>query len=111
MLAETDVINMVSRGARRGRPSSGIHDSIAGRLVRLIRATGAQGTVVITGGLALDTGLAAALTEEAGRSAAPLVFATHPDAPLAGALGAAVWGEYRLERLAARGETALVGTP
>jgi benzoyl-CoA reductase subunit D len=107
VLAETDVINMVSRGLAMADILKGIHLSMAGRLVKLLQAAGAEGIVSVSGGLALDTGLAAALTEEAARSGAKLVFATHPDAPLAGALGAALWGQYRLERLAARGETAL----
>jgi benzoyl-CoA reductase subunit D len=107
VLAETDVINMVSRGLAMADILKGIHLSMAGRLVKLLQAAGAEGIVSVTGGLALDTGLAAALTEEAARSNAKLVFATHPDAPLAGALGAALWGQYRLERLAARGEAAL----
>lgn len=107
VLAETDVINMVSRGLAMADILKGIHLSMAGRLVKLLQAAGAEGIVSVTGGLALDTGLCAALTEEAARGNAKLVFATHPDAPLAGALGAALWGQYRLERLAARGETAL----
>jgi len=111
VLAETDVINMVSRGLAMADILKGIHLSMAGRLVKLLQAAGAEGLVAVTGGLALDTGLAAALTEDAAKCNAPLSFATHPDAPLAGAIGAAVWGEYRLARLAARGESALAGTP
>jgi len=111
VLAETDVINMVSRGLAMADILKGIHLSMAGRLVKLLQAAGAEGRVAVTGGLALDTGLAAALAEDAAKSGAPLTFVTHPDAPLAGALGAAVWGEYRLARLAARGASALAGAP
>jgi benzoyl-CoA reductase subunit D len=110
VLAETDVINMVSRGIGLADILKGVHLSMAGRLVRLLQAAGAEGIVSVTGGLALDTGLSAALTEEAARSGAKLVFATHPDAPLAGALGAALWGEYRLARLAARGDAVLAAS-
>lgn len=106
VLAETDVINMVSRGVSTADILRGIHDSIAGRLVRLVRATGASGTVVVTGGLARDEGLLASIAAqlEAGRNAGvALHAATHPDAIFAGALGAALLAAYRYEQLAAMG--------
>jgi benzoyl-CoA reductase subunit D len=106
VLAETDVINMVSRGIPTSEILRGIHDSIAGRLVRLVRAAGAGGVVLVTGGLALDTGLLHCLVEQvnqgSGKGTAALTVRTHPDAVLAGALGAALLAARRhaqLERL------------
>lgn len=103
VLAETDVINMVSRGLTAAEILRGIHDSIAGRLVRLVRATGAVGTLVITGGLARDLGLLDAVRHhlQAGRvpAGATLEAVTHPDAILAGALGAALLASYRYDQL------------
>jgi benzoyl-CoA reductase subunit D len=107
VLAETDVINMVSRGIATAEILRGIHESIAGRLVRLVRAAGAEAVVLVTGGLALDLGLLDRLVEQVnlgsvrGGSAA-LTVRTHPDAVLAGALGAALLAARRhaqLERL------------
>jgi benzoyl-CoA reductase subunit D len=115
VLAETDVINMVSRGMSAADILRGIHLSIAGRLVRLVRSAGAEGTVALTGGLANDIGLVAAiravlagdagraLKKKAGAAAAPIVLATHADGALAGAIGAALVAAYRFEQLRARG--------
>jgi len=65
VLAETDVINMVSRGIATTDILKGIHLSMASRLVKLLKVTGiTKGTVLLTGGLALDAGLLAALQEE-----------------------------------------------
>ena len=53
MLAETDVINMVSRGISAANILKGIHDSMAERLVALLKGIGAfEGIVLVTGGLA-----------------------------------------------------------
>jgi benzoyl-CoA reductase subunit D len=93
VLAETDVINMVSRGTPTSEILRGIHESIAGRLVRLIRATGAQGVVLVTGGLSLDTGLIGCI------DASPLIVRSHPDAIYAGALGAALLAARRYGQL------------
>jgi benzoyl-CoA reductase subunit D len=101
VLAETDVINMVSRGLTAGQILRGIHDSIAGRLVRLIRATGAMGTVVVTGGLGRDEGLLDAIAQHLGSGT--LHAETHPEAVFAGALGAALLAAYRYDQLAKLG--------
>ena len=97
VLAETDVINMVSRGLTTADILRGIHDSIAGRLVRLAKAAGAEGRLLVTGGLSRDEGLLAALADQLG--AGPLTVASHPDAIFAGALGAALLAAYRYEQL------------
>jgi benzoyl-CoA reductase subunit D len=107
VLAETDVINMVSRGIRTADILKGIHLSMASRFVKLLEATEARGTVAITGGLSADRGLFQALSEEAERSKAKIRFATCPDAVHAGAIGAAVLGDYRLGKLKALGAAPL----
>jgi benzoyl-CoA reductase subunit D len=101
VLAETDVINMVSRGIATPDILRGIHLSMAARFVKLLEASDAEGRVALSGGLAADVGLLDALRHEAARSGAALEFVSHEDAVLAGALGAALWGRYRLEKLAA----------
>jgi benzoyl-CoA reductase subunit D len=103
VLAETDVINMVSRGLSAPNILRGIHDSMAGRYARLLHSLGAQGVVFVSGGLAADDGLAAALQDalRAGGAArgAPLEVVRHPLSAYAGAIGAAIWGGFRRERL------------
>jgi len=104
VLAETDVINMVSRGISAPNIIQGIHQSMAGRYLKLLSSLGMQGVVLVTGGLAADVGLisalrAAATTQKGGA----LELRTHPESALAGAYGAALWGAFRARKLAALG--------
>ncbi len=104
VLAETDVINMVSRGISRNDILKGIHLSMAGRYIKLLRAIGASGDVAITGGLASDIGLTRALEEKIAEEKLDMRVRTHADSIYAGALGAALWGAYRHRVLARRAE-------
>ncbi len=116
VLAETDVINMVSRGVSTANILRGIHESMAAGFAKLLRSSKAEGVVLVTGGLSADTGLLACLRQALGKpetskgaakarkgeAAAPapeLEVRSHPDAIHAGAIGAALWGAYRFERL------------
>jgi benzoyl-CoA reductase subunit D len=100
VLAETDVINMVSRGISASNILKGIHVSMAARLAKLLKSIGARdGVVQMTGGLALDAGLVDALSEALAQEKVGLVVASHPDAIHAGAIGAALWGAFRFEKL------------
>ncbi len=104
VLAETDVINMVSRGISTQDILRGIHESMAGRFARLLRAVRAEGTVFVSGGLSGDIGLSKALEDaldkgRGKRGFAEIELATHPEAIQAGALGAAIWGAFRHRRL------------
>jgi benzoyl-CoA reductase subunit D len=103
VLAETDVINMVSRGIATCDILKGIHLSMASRLAKLLKVTGiTTGTVLLTGGLALDSGLLAALREElVNEKMKDLTAVSHPDSIYAGAIGAALWGAFRHEKLRA----------
>jgi benzoyl-CoA reductase subunit D len=103
VLAETDVINMVSRGISIPNILRGIHQSMAGRCLRLLSAAGIEGVVLVTGGLAADAGLLAALREAAAGQKDAIDVRGHPQSVLAGALGAALWGAFRARRLMARG--------
>ena len=105
VLAETDVINMVSRGITAPNILKGIHLSMAARLSKLLKSIGAtQGVVMCTGGLALDKGLIAALEEDIAQiKDMKCVVRSHADAIYAGAIGAALWGAYRFDKLAAQG--------
>jgi len=108
VLAETDVINMVSRGIPTPDILKGIHISMASRLVKLLKVTGIKsGTVLLTGGLALDAGLLAALQEElVNEKISGLEAVSHPDSIYAGAIGAALWGAFRHDKLKALQERA-----
>ena len=103
VLAETDVINMVSRGISAPDILRGIHLSMAGRLAQLIRRLRiGSGSVLVTGGLGLDSGLIGSLRDTFADSKIPLEVASSDDAIYAGAIGAALWGAFRHEKLAQR---------
>ena len=102
VLAETDVINMVSRGIKTPDILQGIHLSLAGRYLKLLRSIGAEGTVAITGGLSADVGLAQAMREKIESEKLDMNIVTDPRAIYAGAIGAALWGAFRHEVLSRR---------
>jgi benzoyl-CoA reductase subunit D len=100
VLAETDVINMVSRGIATPDILKGIHLSMASRIVKLLKVTGIKdGFALMTGGLALDSGLLAAIQEELVNEKVKVEAVSHPDSIYAGAIGAALWGAFRHEKL------------
>jgi len=100
VLAETDVINMVSRGISAPNILKGIHQSMAVRLAKLLKSIEVEeGVVLMTGGLALDSGLVVALSEAMVKEQVKLVARSHPDSIYAGAVGAALWGGFRYEKL------------
>lgn len=99
VLAETDVINMVSRGISTANILKGVHLSMGDRIIKLLRSVKAASSLAVTGGLACDRGLIDVLSEllrEAGESVEILV---HEDAVFAGAIGAALWGGFRYTKL------------
>ena len=101
VLAETDVINMVSRGITTSDILRGVHESMAERFVRLLRSLEFEGAVFVSGGLASDTGLLAALRDALDKKAdlAKLEVVTHESAIFAGSIGAALWSAYRYRKL------------
>ena len=100
VLAETDVINMVSRGISAANILKGIHISMADRLAKLLKTAGTKdGVVMMTGGLALDTGLVAAMREICVKEKVAVEIKSSPDSIYAGAIGAALWGAFRHEKL------------
>lgn len=102
VLAETDVINMVSRGITLPNILKGIHQSMANRFAKLLRAMKVKsGVVLVTGGLSADEGLVACIDDSLDSVKLGKVdLRTHDKSVYAGALGAALWGAYRHERLA-----------
>jgi benzoyl-CoA reductase subunit D len=107
VLAETDVINMVSRGISTENILRGIHESMSGRFVRLLRSLEYGEVIFMSGGLAGDVGLVKSLEDEfAGLKnlKGPLPeISTHPDSIFAGAIGAAIWGNFRHGKLGLEG--------
>ena len=94
VLAETDVINMVSRGISTSNILKGIHMSMGKRMVRLLKALKAKGDVFVTGGLAKDSGLVSSMQELANEDDFDIKFVVHEDSVFAGSIGAALWGRF-----------------
>lgn len=99
VLAETDVINMVSRGISTANILKGIHLSMAGRYIKLLNSAKAKRLVLITGGLAADIGLVSAMRESVGEKGVGFEIRTHENSALAGAIGAALWGAFRAKKM------------
>lgn len=104
VLAETDVINMVSRSIPPSDILRGIHESMGERLIKLLKSIDVkEGVVMMTGGLALDTGLVKAIQDGMDAQKMGTKVATNADSLYAGAIGAALWGAFRHEKLQAIG--------
>lgn len=99
VLAETDVINMVSRGIATPDIIKGIHLSVANKIVRLLSSLKAQSPVVLTGGMAMNIGMVQAVQELVAESKLDLEIHAHADSILSGAIGAAIWGGFRYKKL------------
>ena len=95
VLAETDVINMVSRGITTPDIIKGIHLSIANRIIKLLSSLKGESPIILTGGMALNKGMLQALEEQLKETGKKFEIKTHPDAGYAGAIGAALWGGFR----------------
>ncbi len=99
VLAETDVINSVSRGISTPDIIKGIHLSIANRVVRLIAKLRAESPVILVGGMGMNIGMIEAIRELADKNRNKFEILSHPDAIYSGAIGAALWGGYRYYKL------------
>ena len=97
VLAESEVINHVTAGASVEDILRGAHNSIAERLVALVRQVGAQPEITLTGGVTKNCGMVRALEERLGSK-----LNVSPHSEYAGALGAALLGRERWLRLADR---------
>lgn len=94
VLAESEVINHVTAGKPVEDILRGAHNSIAERVVALVRQVGALPEITLTGGVTRNAGLVAALEERLGSR-----INVSPDSEYAGALGAAVLARQRWLRL------------
>ncbi len=97
VLAESEVINLVTQGHPVEDILAGTHRSIAGRIVALLRQVGVEPEVTLTGGVTKNVGMVRALSERLG-----VTLSVHPDAEYAGALGAVLLALGRIRRLESR---------
>lgn len=100
VLAETDVINLVSKGLSTANIIKGINLSIAARVVKLLGSLKAESPIALVGGMGMNTGMLQAVEElSKEKKKADLVFTSSPDAIYSGAVGAALWGGFRYYKL------------
>jgi predicted CoA-substrate-specific enzyme activase len=101
VLAESEVINLVTVGHAVEDILAGTHESIAGRIAALLRQVGVEPEVTLTGGVTRNMGMVRALEQRLG-----MPLRVHEDSEYAGALGAALLALGRLRRLGRREEAA-----
>lgn len=100
VLAETDVINLVSKGLSTPNIVKGINLSIAARVVKLLGSLRAESPIVLVGGMGMNTGMLQAVEElSKEKKKADMKFVSSPDAIYSGAIGAALWGGFRYYKL------------
>ncbi len=85
VFAESEVISLIAKGEPRENIIAGIHDAVAARVGALARRVGVRSPVMMTGGVARNTGVVRALEE---RLKEPLCVLE--SAQVIGAIGAAV---------------------
>jgi predicted CoA-substrate-specific enzyme activase len=93
VFAEHEVTSKLAEGVTVPEIAAGIHESIAGRVVNMVRRLGIEKDVIVTGGGAKDTGLIHAIEEKVG-----FKVLLPPEPFLTGALGAALIGKDFFER-------------
>jgi predicted CoA-substrate-specific enzyme activase len=86
VFAESEAISHIARGASREDVAAGLHQAIASRLMGLAARVGLEPEVVLTGGVALNVGVVAALARQ---SAQQITVPSDPQT--VGALGAALY--------------------
>ena len=98
VLAETEIINQISTGTNLEDILKGAMTAIADQGLTLLRRTGIEGEVALSGGVSKNVGVVRALEE--GLKYRIQVSADSEEGSLyAGALGAAILGMVRAKRL------------
>lgn len=85
VFAESEVVSLIAEGHAREDIIRGLHDSIGGRIASLVDRVGLEEEVAITGGVARNRGMVAAIEARLG-----VRLRVPPEAQLVGALGAAL---------------------
>ena len=90
VFAESEVVGLLARGVDKVSLALGLLDAVALRACSMLQKLGGRGPVAFTGGVSRSRNLVGLLEKRLGR---PVV--TSPEAPFAGALGAALiaWKE------------------
>jgi predicted CoA-substrate-specific enzyme activase len=90
VFVEAEIMNQLARGAAVEEILAGVHASIAGRSIGLMRRVGLEDEITFTGGVSRNAGMVAALEGRLERR-----LNVHADAQFIGAIGASL---FALER-------------
>lgn len=99
VLAETDVINMVSQGIEIADILKGVFNLMAERLARMVRNLKANSPIVVTGSLGANEGFLESLRDYINKDNDDLKIELVKDPIYAGAIGASLLGEMRLSKM------------
>ncbi len=94
VLAESEIINLVSSGETVENIMRGVHNSLAARSLALLKRAGMEDEVTFVGGVARQKGMVKALEETLKKK-----VNVNDEPHMVGALGAAVLALRRLEKL------------
>jgi predicted CoA-substrate-specific enzyme activase len=95
VLAESEVINLVTTGYPVEDILMGTQLSISDRIVAMIRQVGTEGEITLTGGITKNAGMVKALEQKIGKQ-----LNVCADSEYAGAIGACLLSKRRLKKLA-----------
>lgn len=85
VFAESEVISLISKGAKRENIIAGIHEAIAARTVAMANRVGFKPAIMMTGGVAKNIGVVRALEQKIGHS-----IEVSEKSQVTGAIGAAM---------------------
>jgi predicted CoA-substrate-specific enzyme activase len=85
VFAESEIISLIARGADLDAIIRGLHRSLVGRIVAMVRSVGLDPPLILSGGVALNRGVQAMIGEATGER---VLLPPHPQ--LMGAYGAAL---------------------
>jgi len=93
VFAESEVVALIAEGAELPDIIAGIHKSIAGRLISMVKGINPKKDFILTGGVAKNAGVVKFLEDELGK-----IEKIPVDPQIVGAVGAALIAKERLER-------------
>ena len=96
IFAETEVVSLVNEGKETADILNALHHSLAKRVASLARSIDVRQDVVMTGGVAKNSGVFNALSEALGL---PLKALDGVDPQIMGALGAALYAEEKVREM------------
>jgi predicted CoA-substrate-specific enzyme activase len=90
IFAESEAVSHIARGAMRQDVAAGLLQAIASRVLGLAARVGLEPAIMLSGGVALNEGVVAALAKQS-----PYPITVPADPQVVGALGAALYALYK----------------